>query len=181
MFPRIDNLIEQWAINYKDISHDSAMGSKKKRFYRFDSLEQAIDITSQFTTFKTPVCGIVTQFDGVSAGRLMELEVIIFAFTKQAVPRSDIKSAELAAVAAKNYGADILNDLWIWLSDQKKEVGTSTTHPNAWLRGLDTDNVSIVSYPVMLNDWWPTMMEMKCSVTRQTCSDVTKYYKVDWK
>ena len=176
-FPRIDNLIEQWAIIYKPISHDPTRGSRNKRFFRFDNLDKAIDVTSQFTTFKTPVCGIVTQFDGMSRGKLMEMEVVVFVFVKQSVPRSDIQGAELAAVDAKMIGADICNDLWIWLSEQKKKAGNDPKGEYYWLNGLDLDSIAIMSYPVMLNDWWPTTLEMKVKVPRRTCSDSSKYNK----
>lgn len=176
-FPRIDNLIEQWAIAYKPISHDPTRGSKQRRFFRFDSLDKAIDVTSQFTTFKTPVCGIVTQFDGLSRGKLMEMEIAIFIYTKQLSPRSDAQGAELAAADAKMLGADICNDLWIWLSEQKKANERNPKSELYWLRGLDIDNVNIMSFPVMLNDWWPTTLELKCQVPRQTCIDASKYSK----
>ena len=175
MFPRIDNLIEQWATVYKPISHDPCKGSKQRRFFRFDSLEKALDITSQFTGFKSPVSGIVTQFDGVSRGKLMELEVIVFVFTKQLSPRSDANGAEIAATDAKWYGAEMCNDLWIWLTEKKKSVANDTKNELYWLTGLDTDSVKILSYPVMLNDWWPTMLEVKVKVPRQLCSDESKY------
>lgn len=178
MFPRIDNLIEQWATNYKPISHDPMRGSKQKRFFRFDSLEKAIDVTSQFNSFKTPASGIVTQFDGMSKGKLMEMEVVVFVYVKQSVPRSDAQGAERAAVDAKMMGADICNDLWIWLSEKKKEAGNNPKGEYYWMNGLDLDSIAIMSYPVMLNDWWPTTLELKVKVPRQTCSDSSKYYEV---
>ncbi|MBR1377963.1 MAG: hypothetical protein IJ557_02410 [Bacteroidaceae bacterium] len=175
MFPRIDNLIEQWATQYRPIAHIPQKGSKQRRFFRFDSLDKAIDMTSQFAAMKGPVAGIVTQFDGMSRGNLIELEVVVFIFTKQSTPRSDAQGAELAAVDAKMEGADICNDLWIWLSEKKREVGNNTKHENYWLRGLDLDSIAIMSYPVMLNDWWPTSLEIKVKIPRQTCSDASKY------
>lgn len=175
MFPRVDNLIERWASIYKPIQHDPTKGSKARRFFRFDSLEKALGVTSQFTTFKTPVVGVVTQFDGVSHGKLMELEVIVFVFTKQLVPRSDAAVAELAASDAKYFGADICNDLWVWLCEQKKQSDSGRSSEDRWLTGLDTDNVAIMSYPVMLNDWWATSLELKVQVPRQKCVDKGKY------
>ena len=174
-FPRIDNLIEQWATIYKPILHDPKKGSKQRRFFRFDSLDKAIDVTSSFTGFKTPVCGVVTQFDGMSRGKLMELEVIVFIFTKQAAPRSNASDAELTAADAKYLGADIANDLWVWLREQKRLHGTSPKDEMYWLNGMDLDNIAIMSYPVMLNDWWPTTLEIKLNVPRQTCVDESKY------
>jgi len=174
-FPRIDNLIEHWAEIYKPIMHCPLKGAKARRFFRFDSIETAQDITKQFTTFRTPVVGIVTQFDGVSHGSLMELEVIVFVFTKQLAPRSDTSGAEIAAADAKYFGAEIMNDLWIWLCDQKRRAPKDPKHHLHWLNGLDTDNIAIMSYPVMLNDWWPTTLELKVKVPRQTCVDESKY------
>lgn len=176
-FPRIDNLIERWASVYKPISHDPTRGSKQRRFFRFDSLEKAIDVTSSFAGVKTPVAGIVTQFDGVSHGKLMELEVVVFVFTKQVAPRSNATDAELSAVDAKYWGADIANDLWVWLREQKRQHGSDPKDELYWLNGLDLDNIGIMSYPVMLNDWWPTTLEMKVQVPRKTCSDTSKYFE----
>ena len=42
-FPRIDNVIEQWATIYKPISHDPTRGSKQKRFFRFNSFADSAD------------------------------------------------------------------------------------------------------------------------------------------
>lgn len=162
-------------MKYKPIQHDPTRGSKKRRFFRFDSLDAALDVTKQFTTFSTPVAGIVTQFDGVSHGRLMELEVVVFAFTKQGAPQSDTGKSELAAAEAKAMGAEICNDLWVWLMEQKRLTPKNPQEELYWLHGMDLDNVAIMTYPVFLNGWWATSLELKVEVPRQTCVDKGKY------
>jgi hypothetical protein len=174
-FPRIDNLIEQWATSYKPIQHDPAKGSKQKRFFRFNSLPESQDIGNRFNTATTPLSGVVTQFDSVSVGRFLQLTVVVYVFTKQQAQVSNSSDNELAAADAKIYGAEILNDLWIWLQERKKEVSPSPQNDNYWLRGMDLDNIQICSEDRHYNGWWPTFLMLKVSIPRQTCSDVTKY------
>jgi hypothetical protein len=174
-FPRIDNLIEHWATIYKPIQHDPRKGAKARRFFRFNSLPESQDIGTKFNTAKTPLCGIVTQFDGVSRGKLLELTVVVYVFTKQLAPVSSTSDNEISAADAKIYGAEIINDLWVWLREQKRTHGTNPKDELYWLAGMDLDNIEICSEDRHYNGWWPTFICLKCQVPRQTCSEATKY------
>jgi len=173
-FPRIDNLVEQWAISYKPIQHDPTKGSKQKRFFRFNSLPEAQDIGNKFATATTPLAGVVTQFDGVSSGKLLRLTIVIYIFTKQSAQVSNSSDNEVSAADAKVYGAEICNDLWIWLSEKKKE-NSNPKDELYWLKGLDLDNIQICNEDRHYNGWWPTFLALKMDVPRQTCSDESKY------
>jgi hypothetical protein len=174
-FPRIDNLIEQWATLYTAISHNPARGSKQKRFFRFNSLPENQELGTKFNTATTPLAGVVTQFDGVSSGKFLQLTVVVYVFTKQAAAVSNTSDNELTATDAKIYGAEILNDLWTWLGEKKKQASGNPKSEDYWMRGMNLDQIQICSEDRHYNGWWPTFLMLKVDVPRQTCSDKTKY------
>lgn len=176
MFPRIDNLIEEWATLYKPISHDPTRGSKQKRFYRFNSLPESQDIGTRFNTATTPLAGIVTQFDGVSTGKFLQLAVVAYIFVKQSAPVSNTADNELSAAEAKIYGAEICNDLWIWLQEKKRKANPSPKGEDYWLKGMNLDQIQIGNEDRHYNGWWPAFLMFKIDIPRETCIDKDKYH-----
>ena len=174
-FPRIDNLIEQWAIIYKPICHDPAKGSRQKRFFRFNSLPENQDVGTKFNTSTTPLAGVVTQFDGVSSGKLLQLSVVAYIFTKQSAPVSNTSADELSAADAKIYGVEICNDLWVWLQEQKKNASSNPKDESHWMKGMNLDSIQIGNEARHYNGWWPTFLMFKVDIPRQTCIESNKY------
>lgn len=175
MFPRIDNLIEHWAAIYEPIQHDPTRGSKKKRFFRFNSLPESQDIGTKFNTATTPLAGIVTQFDASSSGKFLTLIVVVYIFTKQSAPVSNTADNETAAADAKTYGAEICNDLWIWLREKKDKASSSPKSEDYWMKGMNLDSIQICNEDRHFNGWWPTFLALKVDIPRQTCSNPNKY------
>ena len=176
MFPRIDNLIEEWATHYTDISHDPTKGSKQKRFFRFNSLPESQEIGMKFNAATTPLAGVVTAIESVSTGNLLQLTVVAYVFIKQSAPVSNTSENELSAADAKIYGAEICNDLWIWLQEQKKKASPSPKSEDYWMRGMNLDRIQICNEDRHYNGWWPTFLLFKVDIPRRTCSDPSKYH-----
>lgn len=174
-FPRIDDLVEKWASTYTPIKHDPKKGSKQKRFYRFNSLEETQELLMKLNVQTTPVAGIVTQNDGVSVGKFLRMTVAVYVFTKQKAQVSDTAANEKAAADAKIYGVEILNDLWTWLKYKKDHASKSPKSDEYWMQGMDLDKIQICNEDRQHNGWWPTFLMLKVDIPRQTCVDWSKY------
>ena len=63
---RLDNLIEQWAADFKLVSHNPEGGAAGKRFFRIDSISDLKPVILSLTKIKTPVVAFSTQIEGSS-------------------------------------------------------------------------------------------------------------------
>lgn len=169
---RFDNYIEQWAIKYKPISHDPSRNSKKKAFYRIDSIDSTLEFSTNISIAKSPACAVSTEIEGrmnTSNNKQVIYTYRIFFMTRQAGTSTTQKAVDgISEMECKVNNDDMVQDFLAYISDDKK-------NGNPDLRGLDIDNAEWYTAPQKYNNWWFTVLVISNIVPRYLCVNKEKY------
>lgn len=162
---RIDNVIEEWAEDFKPISHDPEGGADGKRFFRIDSLEALSPLVKSLIKISTPVVAYCTQIEAYSneKGSGTYYATNIFILVPQ-VKASAPYLEDYQASLAKYEAVEIAQKLRVWLKERKKQ---KDLYPE--LTGLDLNSVAMASFPVKLGNWWPLHIRMDYLNADYTC------------
>lgn len=153
---RLDNLIEQWATDFKLVAHNPEGGAAGKRFFRIDSISDLKPVILSLTKIKTPVVAFSTQIEGSSneSGAGTYYLANIFILVQQEQTTSPYRE-DLNAANAKYLAVEIAEKLKAWLMEKKKN---EKLYPE--LKGLNLKSVGMGSFPKHFNNWWPLHIQM---------------------
>lgn len=170
---RLDNLIEQWATEFKLVSHNPEGGADGKRFFRIDSISDLKPVILSLTKIKTPVVAYSTQIEGSSneGGNGTYYLANIFILVSQEKTTAPYRE-DLNAANAKYLAVEIAEKLKAWLMEKKKN---EKQYPE--LRGLNLKSVATASFPVKLGNWWPLHIQMDYLNTDYVCVNPEDYHQ----
>lgn len=167
---RFDNLLEDWAVSYKPLSHNKARGSKDRCFYRVDTINAESDFVRNYATAKSPAMAYATNLDakiGKNANAIEYTHTIYFLVKQSGSGLSKKALDDKDATECKYASDELVQDLLAFLMEKKRTV--------AALKGLDIEGAEWATIPVKYNGWWICGLELTQYVQRQLCVNPEKY------
>lgn len=187
MLSRFDNILEHWAEIYRPISHNPAKGSKQKAFYRIDTINTQNEFVRNVNTAASPALAYSSLIDaelrGSQKGVHYRHTMYFLAKQPQVSLAKSAKQDDDNASALKFEMDEWVNDLITWLSVVRRTGLCPITQQRfsdvdiQALRGLDIDNASWATVPMMYNGWWVLGLEIDQYAPRSLCVVEERYRK----
>ena len=193
---RLDNLLEQWAIYYKPLSHNPHADAKRKAFYRIDTINNNNEFVQSYNIAHSPCMAYSTLIDASLArgnSKFISYRHSIYFLVKQAAPKSNAKTTINDAIDATEakYDADVLvQDLLSFLFALKEHIqknntstetvvgkiaSTLTPDEHKAFAGLRLDGAEWGTMPVRYNGWWVCGLEIEQLAPRNLCIVEERY------
>lgn len=188
MVSRFDNILEYWAQIYRPISHNPGKGSKAKAFYRIDTINTQNEFVRNVNTAASPAVAYSSLVDAELHGSLKTIyyrhTLYFLAKQPQVSLAKSAKQDDDNAAALKVEMDEWVNDLLTWLSSVRRSGQCPVTQKRFGevdlmaLRGLDLDNASWATIPMMYNGWWVLGLQLNQVSPRSLCV-VNERYRSD--
>lgn len=198
---RFDNILEQWAIHYKPLSHDPAADAKRRAFYRIDTINSNNEFVQSHNIAHSPCMAYSTLIDASLArgnNKLISYRHAIYFLVKQPAPKNNAKTTindAMEATEAKFDADNLVQDLLAFLYALKDEVRRNTpssivtndstiverlaaemsTDERKAFAGLKLDDAEWGTMPVRYNQWWICGLEIEQLVPRNLCVIEERY------
>lgn len=186
---RFDNILEEWAQNYKPLSHNPAKNAKDCTFYRIRTLNTDNAFARNQNMAKSPCMAYSVLIDAETKGTKAVSYLHTIYFLSRATATSLAKNAkqddELGCdqqLLLDEMVQDLLAYLWKLRHDGKNSI-TGQTYDRATteaLRGLDLDGADWASAPIPLGgvkfaDWHVMGLQIEQIAPRLLCVNEEKY------
>lgn len=192
---RLDNILERWCTIYKPISHDpTTKDVKRHAFFRSDVNYANTEWLKALPLAKSPAMIYSTSVDGLlQKNGLASYQHRILVVVKQNLGSKGLQrtnsDTDLDAAECKFYANDIVIDLLAFLQKLKKAACNNfrgiadgdvlsqfaKIEDAEMLRGLQLDNVSWATIPMVYNGWWICEVDVLQVVQRPLCIVPDKY------
>lgn len=183
---RFDDILEQWAMCYKPISHNPERNSKEKAFYRIKTINMENELMRNQNMAKSPAMAYSVIVDGEAKGKgTISYEHTIYFFSR-AVSHSLAKTAkqdENIGIDQQQLMDEMVQDLLAYLWELKStgrdpitgQVYDASTVKS--LRGLDLEKANWATIPnvVKFGEWHIMGLQIEQIVPRQLCINKAKY------
>lgn len=188
MVSRFDNILEHWAQIYRPLSHNPEKGSKAKSFYRIDTINTQNEFVRNVNTATSPALAYSSLIDAELHDSLKTVHyrhtLYFLAKQPQVSLAKSAKQDDDNAAALKVEMDEWVNDLLVWLFSVRR-MGKCPITGKVFsdvdlqaLRGLDLDNASWATIPMMYNGWWVLGLELNQVSPRKQCIENERYKKL---
>lgn len=170
---RLDNIMERWAVLFKEIHHTEAA----PRFFRYND-EMALDeFIQRYKQISGPVVGVRTHLDGrFDTSKRMDYPEEQFAILIRANPKD-----YLAQANAKQQCKLIMKKFLVYLEQQRKEA--QRTDRSAPLALLRLEDVRYDTLGPIAGEWFAVFATIENQDWEKLCFTETDYLpetEADW-
>lgn len=193
---RLDNILEQWAKDYKLVAHDPDVKHNHRAFFRCEVDYRSDEWIKNLPLVSSPSVGYCTQVDGMVQGSTISYQHRILFMVKQNLGGMTVTQAQRDndATECKVLGNDMALDCLAFLSLLKKAAMNNfhgLTHEQAGFAlpyhqkfdiapcaGLQIESANWATIPKMYNAWWVCELNIVQLVQRPLCVENAKYNNV---
>lgn len=190
---RLDNILEQWAKDYKLVAHDPDVKHNHRAFFRCEVDYRSDEWIKNLPLVSSPSVGYCTQVDGMVQGSTISYQHRILFMVKQNLGGMTTTQAQRDndATECKVLGNDMALDCLAFLSLLKKAAMNNfhgLTHEQAGFvlpyhqkfdiapcAGLQIESANWATIPKMYNAWWVCELNIVQLVQRPLCVENAKY------
>lgn len=190
---RLDNILEQWAKDYKLVAHDPDVKHNHRAFFRCEVDYRSDEWIKNLPLVSSPSVGYCTQVDGMVQGSTISYQHRILFMVKQNLGGMTVTQAQRDndATECKVLGNDMALDCLAFLSLLKKAAMNNfhgLTHEQAVFvlpyhkqfdiapcAGLQIESANWATIPKMYNAWWVCELNIVQLVQRPLCVETAKY------
>ena len=190
---RLDNILEQWAKDYKLVAHDPDVKHNHRAFFRCEVDYRSDEWIKNLPLVSSPSVGYCTQVDGMVQGSTISYQHRILFMVKQNLGGMTLRRAhrDNDGTECKVLGNDMALDCLAFLSLLKKAAMNNfhgLTHEQAGFvlpyhkqfdiascAGLQIESANWATIPKMYNAWWVCELNIVQLVQRPLCVETAKY------
>jgi len=185
---RFDNILEDWTVLYKTLSHDKAKDSKNKRFFRIKTIDTTNEFGRNSNTLQSPCMLYSVMVDAENDGRakVVSYRYEIY-FASRAISRGLAKNAKQNDELGTDQQLamdDMVQDLLAYLHEMKLTGACPITKQMLdnvqlqGLKGLQLDKAEWASIPIKFGEWHIMGLSIEGIAPRLLCVN-TELYNID--
>lgn len=188
---RLDDILEQWAVIYRPLSHDPSAKSKHRTYFRISMINDQSYFVRNFNIQPTPSMAYATHIDADMAvnPKFVTYQHFIYMLVKQANGhQQNAVTDEIAATEARYECNDLVQDLLSFLEHLKTAANNNCTEltvaghkfsitkeTRQGLRGLQLEKAHWGTLPTHYNGWQICGLTLDQLCPRDLCIVESRY------
>ena len=194
---RFDNILEQWASQYKPLSHQPRVHEGRRTFYRIDTINGNNEFVQNYNMAPSPCMAYSALIDASlnrANNKTISYRHSIYFMVKQCPPANNNKSVLNDEIEAKYDADELVQDLLAFLFALKSAavaMNAGSTVPSTLagqmaatlpaderkaVVGLQLDAAEWGTLPMRYNGWWICGLEIEQVVPRNLCVVTERYH-----